>query len=542
MVEVEINSKFKVVSHQAHIRKSPSPRGEIIGFAYEGYIIVATKKTSDGSWYYFPLYEGWITTSVLTLFSSNPSSNIYELTKDGNLSAQETVTNPITGDITSQGTSAESFLTDNLSGIFGIPYQFTSRVDRRMSGTEFGRKYGEKIVGRMPLLFLTPGKQAFMTEFSNTEKKAAIQELVDIDRGESGSGVLNNLIDRDGRYYTFEFAYKEYYQYVNPMCNIVAKLLGIGDTTVNIGGYATKLKRFDWSRALNSNFKSYFSAKENVIFYVDSINSISESFSNETRESSLVGTVNGLSDTSKEIQFILGATTGSQISALNADNFETTMSSINSVIDGYLGGSSVLKGLAGDVTTVLSGGKLVFPELWTDSDFSRSYNVEIKLRSPDMDKVSIYLNIIVPFIHLLSMTAPHQLNANGYSAPFLIRAFYKGLFNVDMGIITDLSVSKGKEMAWTDDGLPAEMDISLSIKDLYTSMFISNNEDIGSMINNTALMDYLCNMAGINLAKPELTRQIQVYLMLQGSRITQLPNSLFSGLEESITNLLQKLY
>jgi putative transposase len=136
-----------------------------------------------------------------------------------------------------------------------------------------------------------------------------------------------------------------------------------------------------------------------------------------------------MSDTAKEIQFIAGNALGTQVDALSNENYSETLSSINSVIDNYLAGSSVLKGLSGNMTTVLSGGKLVFPELWSDSDCSRSYDIDLKLRSPDCDSVSVYMNIIVPFIHLLAMTAPRQMSANGYSAPFLVRAFYKGCFN-----------------------------------------------------------------------------------------------------------------
>ena len=34
-------------------------------------------------------------------------------------------------------------------------------------------------------------------------------------------------------------------------------------------------------------------------------------------------------------------------------------------------------------------------------------------------------------------------NPNGYVNPFLVRACYKGFFNIDTGIITDMSVTKG---------------------------------------------------------------------------------------------------
>ena len=524
------STKYIVTLKSTCIRKTANINSKSIKVIYKNQVVTAT--SSKGDFYYVVVgkYKGYVLKGAVKKYTGSTKSV-------QNPEARATSIATI-----SDEAMASKLLTNNLNGIYGIPYQFMETVDRRMGETSFGRKYAEKIVGRMPLLFLTPGKQAFMTEFNKSDKKSVLNKLVDVALNKDNKTSLDKILSRTGRYYTFEFAYKEYFEYVNPMCNITAKLLGLASTVIDIGGYSAKLGVFDWSKVLNSSFKSYFSASENIVFYVNSNTSVSESFSNDTRESSLVSTVNGLSDGAKEIQFLLGATTGNQIAALNSENYEATLSSINDVIDNYLNGSGVLKGLAGNMTTVLSGGKLVFPELWSDSDFSRSYDVDIKLRSPDRDPLSLYLNIIVPYIHLLAMTAPRQLNPNGYSSPFLVRAFYKGLFNVDMGIITNLSVTKGKEMSWSDNGVPTEMDISLTIKDLYTSMFISNNKDIGQMINNTALMDYLSNLVGLNLSKPEVTRQLETYAMLIGARVAQYPNKIWTGFEQNISNMLQKLY
>lgn len=525
------STKYIVTSKSAIIRKKPDIQSTKLHTVKKGQILTCTG--SKNGFYYVSdqKYKGYIQKNAVKKYTG--SSKTTATNPQLNISVTKTNYDEAT---------AKKLLTNNLTGIYGMPYQFMESVDRRIAGNTFGRKYAEKIVSRMPLLFLTPGKQSFMTEFSKQDKKNILNKLVDVTLGKSNNTDIDDIITRTGRYYTFEFAYKEYFEYVNPMCNITAKLLGIGNKTIDIGGYKHKLSSFDWSKVLNSSFKSYFAANENIVFYINSNTSISESFSNDTRESSLLSSVNGLSDQAKELNFLIGATTGHEIAKMNVEGYETAISSINSIIDNYLNGSGVLKGLASNATTVLSGGKLIFPELWSDSDFSRSYDVDIKLRSPDRDPLSLYLNIIVPYIHLLAMTAPRQLNPNGYSAPFLVRAFYKGQFNVDMGIITSLSVTKGKEMSWSDNGIPTEMDISLSIKDLYTSMFISNNKDIGQMMNNTALMDYLSNMVGLNLSKPEILRQLDVYAMLIGARTSQMPNKIWSGFEQNISNMLQKLY
>ena len=524
---------YIVTASSASIRQDASLQSTELRIVYKGQKLQCSK--SKNNWYYTSTFKGYIQKGAVKKYTGSDTSVDASANPELSYTSVKTKTNQAT---------ANKMLTTNLTGIYGIPYQFMNTVDRRLSkDSDFGRKYTEKIISRMPLLFLTPGKQSFMTEFSKKDKKNVLNKLVDISFGKNNNTVVDDILSRSGRYYTFEFAYKEYFEYVNPMCNMTAKLMGLGNRKVTIGDETQKLGLFDWSKVLNSSFKSYFSASENIVFYVNSNTSISESFSNDTRESSLVSTVNGMSEAAKEVQYLLGMTTSAELSAAASGEWESITSSINTVIDKYLKGGGVLHGLVDSSRTVLSGGKLLFPEMWSDSDFSRSYDVDIKLRSPDRDPLSLYLNIIVPYIHLLAMTAPRQLNnPNGYGAPFLVRAFYKGLFNVDMGIITSLSVSKGKEGSWSDDGVPTEMDISMTIKDLYTSMFISNNRDIGKMINNTALMDYLSNLVGLNLAKPEITRQLEVYGMLIGAKAVQYPHKIWTGFEQDISNMLQKLY
>jgi hypothetical protein len=72
--------------------------------------------------------------------------------------------------------------------------------------------------------------------------------LIELEKGVAnalydGAGdMIDTILNREGRYYTFEFAYKEYYKYVNPMCNMTAKLLGIGSKQVTIGGASGALK------------------------------------------------------------------------------------------------------------------------------------------------------------------------------------------------------------------------------------------------------------------------------------------------------------
>lgn len=432
----------------------------------------------------------------------------------------------------------EGILKTNLNGIFGIPYQFLPTVDQRIGNSEIGAKYAEKIVSRMPLLFITPCRQVFMKGFDGTSKTEALASLVD-----GNSDAMKN-INSVGKYYTTEFAYDEYYNYVNTMATQLSCFAGIGNEYINLNG-RKKIKDIQWSNAKNDSFKGYFNAKEAIVFYLDGLTSMSESFSNSTTESSLASTINGFSDQANELRFLIGK--DSALSAL-MDGAASVTDSITGALSGTI--SSLTGGMLGDlaktgVSTVLSGGKIIFPKIWQDSSFSRSYSFDIKLRSPDHDTISIFMNILIPYIHLLAAVLPVGVddNPNGYMSPFLVKAYCKGMFNIDMGIITDLSVTRGAECQWNDDGLPTQIDVSLSIEDLYSSLFMSDEASSNlAVIKNTSMMDFLSNMAGLNIADVEFGRRTKMLEYLTTSDLSRVPSNIWNKFDRKVSNIMSGLY
>lgn len=530
-------------------RSNDASTDDIIGAADKGYIIVATKLSPDKKYYYIPYYGGWIDVSDTEIVSPYLPDDVDEMKIIDKVTTEKTVTDfgsePVVETdeyklSTSRGLDLSGTVLST-KGIFAIPYQFSPMVDRRLGEGDYddvGRKYAEKIMARNNLLFLTPGKQDFMPGADASEKAAVIEAL-------QGGGDVNN-INYYGRYYSLAFALDEYYNYVDPMCQSVARLLELNK--VKLDGYGnTTIGNFHWAKYLNSKYGTYVGAANNILFYVDSFNEASEDFGNDTRESSLVSTVNGLSDTVKEINYVMGYREGEGIISGIADSkvYEGARSTITGVINNFSGGKGVLQALLGNSTTILAGGKLVFPELWSDSSFDRSYNINIKLRSPDSDPLSIYLNIIVPFIHLLALTLPRNYEnvSNGYISPFLVRAYFRGIMNIDLGIITSLSVTRGGEGNWSLDNLPTSIDVSLSIKDLYKSMYIADGDVIGAkFLGNDGEIDYLMNLAGINVSQPSIKRRVALQAAITTGNIATFIPRMGTKLMTDYINLMDKIY
>ena len=543
-----VNLRCTVVTNggRLYIRSGPSMSYSIIGAFTNGTSGLRATQEQNG-WYYMVDQGGWSSADWLRI--------------DENLGVQQSVSRPAQERVQKRYTEAEllamyretqdsSFDAENISqlitksidGIYGVPYQFMPSVDPKMDGTMFGQIYAEKIIARMPLLLLAPGKVNFTRAYKDKDS-AAQSILAQIDNA-VGVDELAQATNNAGRYYTFDYDYAEYYKYVNAMCMSGAYFLGIENAKIKVGDTYKDIKSVDWGSFGTDTFKKILSNREYVAFYVDSASQTNETLSNTTTESQLASKVNSFADTGREISFLLGATTGTEFanSYGSQELIDQAMATIQDISSQYLNGNKLFEDIGKNFATIACGGKLIFPEIWSDSDFSNSYDINIKLRTPDGDKLSWFLNIYVPLAHLICLTAPREASdsgPNGYVTPFLVRGFYKGLFNCDMGIITSLSITRGREKAWTLDGLPTEVDVSLELKDLYKMLSITSYTSAGSFVNNIGLMDYIANMCGININEPDFTRSVEIYCMLKGYKLTHITTDIWHTIENDITNRIQ---
>lgn len=523
-----------------------------------GSTVTATTKCNN--WYYVSINKrgiGWVDSGSLELIEDKGSAQSMQKASNTQSININTDSVSIYTDYVNKGLSDASdgsFLTENMNNVLGMPYQFPNHVDRKLTGSVFGRKYAERIVTNMPLLLLTPGEVEFMSSSNKSAKTRITEALVngvfDINDG-FGDSDLQNYINNPTKYYTFKFD-ATYYEYVNSILNSVATLMGIGDVKVNIGGKEGTLSSFNWSNAKNPLTASIGQPAINYIcLYIDGINTKNESFSNDTMESQLASKVNSFSDYAKELQFLLGDSV-SMANAMSSDIMSQAQSTIDDIVDSTLAGQSVFKDIVSQFSTVACGGKLLFPQIYQDSSFSQSYDISMKLRCPYPTPLNWYLDIMVPLGYLYALTIPRASDQGyGYKSPFLVRGFYKSIFNIDMGIITDLSISKGREGAWTNDGLPTEVDVDITIKDLYNVLFMSKYttsgisgtiSNIGKFVSNDQFISFLANQVGINIMKTDMERTLELYGMMAKNAITQKPNYWKNSVESAFNNKLLSIY
>ena len=333
-------------------------------------------------------------------------------------------------------------------------------------------------------------------------------------------------------------------------------MLGIGDCCPP--GLSTPYKSFDWGNYKYFNNYKLISGDSSNIFdnigneiestingtyqflslYVDPSTSFSESTSNETAKSALEGKFDEMESKVKEYSFFANSLAlGNQLNALQqiATNLMDGVASLspdNTFLNSLLG-----KGKQ----QIIYGSNLIFPEIWQDSQYNKSYTISTEFVSPYGDKESIYINCLVPMMHLLALALPKQTTANTYTSPFLIKMFSKGWFSCEMGIVDNIQIEKGPDQSWSVDGLATTMKVTLSVKDLYSQLMISPSNSPFLFFSNLGLIEFLGATCGVDLSVPTIELKIKLAMALLQNAVTDLPTNWYRDIRQSIDYKLNNL-
>lgn len=451
----------------------------------------------------------------------------------------------------------KSYSIDDLNNrMLGLPYQFLDTADIRIDNNQdIGRLFAQNIFAEAPIVNIVPGKANFLPDYKERDKDAFKQILEGVEQGDpNADSALKKLVDdeEESRYFDFTTDYAHYIKYVNLLCRTTSLLLGIGDLTPP--GLDTPYRNFDWgnykyfnSYEIDNGDGSFFNdfirsvdgSQQYLSIYVDPSTSFSESTSNETSKSALEGKFDEMQSKIKEASFFMEANALGDFGDSVKGWVTEFMDSISSI--GTEGG--FLDSLLGKgKQQIVYGSNLIFPEIWQDSQYSKSYTINTTFVSPYGDKESVYLNCLVPMMHLLALALPHQTTANTYSAPFLVKMFSKGWFSCDMGIVESIQIDKGPDQTWSVDGLPTTIKVTLNVKDLYSQLMLSPSDSPSLFFTNQGMIDFLGATCGVDLSQLNINLKVKIATAIFSNNITDLPDNWYRSLKESVTRKITNLF
>lgn len=553
--------KYKVIS-EAAVRNARKPDAKVVKTLKKGKeVSVYKKEVGEDNQMYCSINSGnsqWVLDSNLKMLGSGGGSG--KSKNVGTEKENEDAPNDakVMEILTSHTSATYKRLGLRYTRAFGSPSRFIKRVDPLYHpgwDTAPGRVIEQTWMTDTSIISLCPGKVDYLPGFHKKKKNQFWKAVRDSLEGAIKSrGKKDKNMDLNGQLYSFRSAYKDYFNVVNALCRVTAQFLGIGEVSANdlfaptpkgillqdydyafrqaIGSENSKKAPYLFTltkRALNTAVTE----KAYIHFYANHTGtSVSESITTEAGKSWLEEQLNGsgLDSAARNIEFLLG---GAIIPEAQNDILE--------VISKAREESELLGGFATIAKNYLEGGRLVFPKMITGMSYDKSLKVEITFRSIYGDKRSIFKQVLLPCLHLLAFATPRQLTSNMYTYPFLVRAYQRGVCNFDLAYINSLEFSRGGSdgTCFTVDGLPTEVVASFNITPLYTNLMVTSAQNPFLFLGNTALLEYLATMTGLDLKANNLTKKSEVAQNLVKRSIFDIPSNLARGIVD--TNIMNEI-
>jgi len=139
---------------------------------------------------------------------------------------------------------------------------------------------------------------------------------------------------------------------------------------------------------------------------------------------------------------------------------------------GILGGGMRL------VDKMLAGHRIDFPQIWSNSGYSPSYSVTIRLYNPNpQDRNSTLRYIAGPIAVILCLATPRTDNGASYRWPFYHKIRSKGLYELNPAVITNVTIVKGgdQQQIAFNQALTI-VDVRLDFVSLHKSMLLEEGK------------------------------------------------------------------
>jgi len=427
--------------------------------------------------------------------------------------------------------------------IVGLPLNYTQNSDPS------NRVFWDTIVNNANILNIIPGKPSYKKGSLRAEKFEAMKGLIVDNPDSNRDGLLTDTStpslnkdyyadegetksvskERDLRYYSFEVDMYNYRRIANVLLNEVSgKLLGLGLGNSNIEKFV------DVSKAHT----------EGLHFYCDSATSVSESASNSVGDSMLSSMAKGASDKAKELAFITGSAANKDSNASSGDentdmSERTILESLGSGIQSL--GSTVMSGINENMGSVVNGENIIYPKVWKDSSFSKSYNIAFKFVSPYGNPASIFEHVYAPFLMLLAMSLPIQTKPDSFKAPMLLRLDSPGFMSCDMGMVTSFTfIRGGSDGLWASNGLPLAIDVNMVVTDMYPTLAVASN--MALLRQNIGLSAMLDNMAGLASMSANISDHLSGSIANKIALVQGFDDSIVSAARDTIDSTLTSIF
>jgi hypothetical protein len=155
--------------------------------------------------------------------------------------------------------------------------------------------------------------------------------------------------------------------------------------------------------------------------------------------------------------------------------------------------NATLNRILSNVNVLAAGGRIDFPMLWKNSTYTPSYTMTVRLYNPNPNSRRVTAKYIIgPIAALLLLGLPQSVGEGAYSWPFIHRFYSPGIYNLDPGYISNVTIVKGgdqQQIAWNQR--MGVVDVRID----FGSVFNSILSNASSSRRRPTLKGYLSAMA-----------------------------------------------
>lgn len=223
----------------------------------------------------------------------------------------------------------------------------------------------------------------------------------------------------------------------------------------------------DFSKITEGVGEQWSSEMENgsqwVTWKINGRDSVNRSFSNNTKEPEISGTVNSMTQKARSLEVNLsGGVTG----------FDAVDGLITGLKSAFTGALDFLH-LSG-IVSLYNSSVIDFPEVWDSSDTSGDdITLTIPLRCWSGGDLDVFQDLILPLSFWLAAVCPLATGKQSFTHPFYLEAYSRGRYSMRNAMVTNVSFNFGVGgLGWRVDGVPLSCDISVTIRDLSRVMYM----------------------------------------------------------------------
>ena len=501
--------------------------------------------------------------------------------------------------------SADVSSSIDTTNIWTIMQSATAAASESSSGfwkarIALGRRYSSVIISNPTVIEIAPGYIKFANWLGSSDIAAAADAFnssfnADNPSADAAATLTAAFSERDGVFYTIKPCFTGdtavgagvtrpgYIKYVNALMRIAAIFLSrskstnasakkkvygsMGATTEipetlgtrivpNYGG--NRYNQSDWTgfnkpsgfihltvggMVLNAATNGSTGTTERfdyIKFYLTGSTTADDQFETGIEESMLGNIANTINSALKEAAFWT-ADDGPLASVLN-----TIKAGAEEIFNKtQLNGVNPLSGVF-SISEMVGGAKIVFPKIITESSYGKSINCECSFAAIYGDEESIYLNSIMPYLHLLAFVLPHQVKTSleMYTYPFIVKAYCRGLFNVEMGVITNFNVSRGgsDNALWSFNG-PAELiSCNFTVTPLITNLVMTPDDyGLAWIMKNKGLQEYISAITAFDARNDKYDLALDIAASWMTSSVVSKFRNIFENFttSELVTDFVQ---